>query len=197
MFDSELDAVAEFQNRFGVYLWPVGTQRKDVPLYVVQLNRRINAEEIEETINKGVLAGDLVQLADGCADTLYTLAHTINQMGRVPNVGLAQAAQLLLCEALARIEFALKDHPAMLEEKDIDRNLSYVEIIIRGVAAVYGIPLDKCFEEVHRSNMTKVWDDGEVRKDDGGKVIKPPSYSETDLQTILEKSRKPATARPK
>jgi predicted HAD superfamily Cof-like phosphohydrolase len=191
MFKNELDAVADFQTRFETELLPAGTHRKDVPLPVVQLNRRINVEELEETITKGVLAGDLVQVADGCADTLYTLAHAVNQMGRVPNAGMVQAAQLLLCEALARVDFSLKDHPAMLEEKDIDRNLSYAEIIVRGVAAVYGIPLDKCFEEVHRSNMTKIWEDGKGRKDAGGKVTKPPTYSRADLQPILEKFGQP------
>jgi predicted HAD superfamily Cof-like phosphohydrolase len=58
--------------------------------------------------------------------------------------------------------------------------------VVYGAAEAWGIPASKCFQEVHRSNMTKVWSDGTVHKREDGKVIKPPTYSPADLKSIVE-----------
>lgn len=58
--------------------------------------------------------------------------------------------------------------------------------VLLGSAVTFGIDLEPVFEEIHRSNMSKVWPDGTVRKDEGGKVIKPPTYSRADLLRVLE-----------
>ncbi len=47
--------------------------------------------------------------------------------------------------------------------------------IIAGTALVYGIPLDRVFDEVQRSNMSKFADGVNVRED--GKILKGASYS--------------------
>lgn len=53
--------------------------------------------------------------------------------------------------------------------------------VICGTAHYYGIPLDKVFAEVHRSNMTK---DG---KDENGKVLKGEHFSPPEIAEILLK----------
>lgn len=45
---------------------------------------------------------------------------------------------------------------------------------------------DAGLAEVHRSNMSKVWSDGSVRKHPNGKVMKPPSFTPPDLKGVLE-----------
>lgn len=51
-----------------------------------------------------------------------------------------------------------------------------------GFAAALGIDLDGALQEVHRSNMTKLDPaTGRPIKDAGGKVIKPPTYSQADV----------------
>lgn len=57
--------------------------------------------------------------------------------------------------------------------------------VVYGAAIEYGIPIDEVFEEIHRSNMTKLWPDGTVHKREDGKVLKPPTYSPADLQGII------------
>lgn len=41
------------------------------------------------------------------------------------------------------------------------------------------------FREVHRSNMSKFWPGGAVRRDDDGKIRKPPTFSEPDLNQFI------------
>lgn len=53
------------------------------------------------------------------------------------------------------------------------------------VSLGFGPWKDAAFEEVHRSNMSKVWSDGQVRKHRDGKVMKPSTYSPADLQSVL------------
>jgi predicted HAD superfamily Cof-like phosphohydrolase len=61
-------------------------------------------------------------------------------------------------------------------------DLSYV---ISGAAHEFGIPLDAVIDEVHRSNMTKVWSDGTVHRREDGKILKPPTYSPANVEAVL------------
>jgi len=57
--------------------------------------------------------------------------------------------------------------------------------VVLGTANAYGIDVEPFFDEVHRSNMSKVWADGSVRKDAYGKVFKPQSYSPANIEDLL------------
>jgi len=52
--------------------------------------------------------------------------------------------------------------------------------------------IDEAFEEVHRSNMAKLWEDGNFRNDANGKTMKPPTWTAPDLKSILEKHLSPS-----
>lgn len=71
---------------------------------------------------------------------------------------------------------------SMLEMADALTDILYV---VYGAGHAFGIDLDECFDEVHRSNMTKLGEDGRplYRKD--GKVMKGPNYEEPDLSQFL------------
>lgn len=57
--------------------------------------------------------------------------------------------------------------------------------VIYGAAHAYGIPIYEVFQEVHRSNMTKVWPDGVNRRREDGKTLKPDSYSPANINAVL------------
>lgn len=57
--------------------------------------------------------------------------------------------------------------------------------VIYGTALVYGIDLDEVLAEVHRSNMSKLGEDGKPLRRHDGKILKGPNYSPPDLQPIL------------
>jgi len=63
--------------------------------------------------------------------------------------------------------------------------LTDILYVVYGAGHAFGINLDKCFDEVQRSNMTKVMPDGKVVKNAEGKVMKPETYEEPNLQEVL------------
>lgn len=69
----------------------------------------------------------------------------------------------------------------IVEVADALTDLLYV---VYGAGHAYGIDLDKCFAEVHRSNMTK-FPNGKAIKNEAGKVIKPESYEPPNLKKVL------------
>jgi predicted HAD superfamily Cof-like phosphohydrolase len=63
--------------------------------------------------------------------------------------------------------------------------LADIIYIACGTAVAYGIPLDLVFAEVHRSNMSKLGDDGKPIYREDGKVLKGPNYSPPTIIPIL------------
>jgi predicted HAD superfamily Cof-like phosphohydrolase len=63
--------------------------------------------------------------------------------------------------------------------------LADIIYIVCGTAVSYGIPLDKVFEEVHRSNMAKLVDGKPLYREDG-KVMKPQGWTPPDIKTALK-----------
>lgn len=65
--------------------------------------------------------------------------------------------------------------------------LADIIYIAYGTAVAYGIPMDRVFAEVHRSNMSKLGEDGKPIYRDDGKVLKPSTWSPPDIRGILGK----------
>lgn len=86
----------------------------------------------------------------------------------------------LIDEELNELSDAMMNED-IVEVADALTDLLYV---IYGAGHAYGIDLDRCFAEVHRSNMSK-FVDGKFIKDANGKVLKPKTYSPPDLTFLL------------
>lgn len=67
--------------------------------------------------------------------------------------------------------------------------LTDIAYLIYGTAIEFGIDLNACFAEVHRSNMSKLGADGKPIFREDGKVLKGPSYSPPDLAKVLGVAR--------
>jgi phosphoribosyl-ATP pyrophosphohydrolase len=72
-----------------------------------------------------------------------------------------------------------EDLPAFAKEVC---DMVYVAV---GTLVSYGVSFDKCFAEVHRSNMSKLGEDGHAIYNAYGKVIKGPFYSPANLRRII------------
>ena len=72
----------------------------------------------------------------------------------------------------------------LIEVADALADLIYIAC---GTAVAYGIPLDKVFAEVHRSNMAKLVDGKPIYREDG-KVMKPEGWQPPDIEGVLKKS---------
>jgi len=72
----------------------------------------------------------------------------------------------------------------LVEVADALMDILYVTY---GACLAFGIPVSACFEEVQRSNMSKLGEDGRPVYDvETGKVLKGPNYSPPDLAPILK-----------
>ena len=79
------------------------------------------------------------------------------------------------------------DKADLVEVADALTDILYV---VYGAGHAFGIDLDACFHEVHRSNMSKLAEDGTVIKRADGKVLKGPNYSPPNLVPIILEPRK-------
>ena len=71
----------------------------------------------------------------------------------------------------------------LLEVADALTDLLYVTY---GAGHAFGINLDKCFDEVQNSNMSKLDKNGKPIYNDKGKVMKGPNYFAPDLSKIVK-----------
>ena len=83
----------------------------------------------------------------------------------------------LIKEELDELKAAMNSKD-LLEVADALTDLLYVTY---GAGHAFGIDLDKCFEEVQNSNMSKLGDDGKPIYNEFGKVMKGPNYLKPNL----------------
>lgn len=84
----------------------------------------------------------------------------------------------------------IKNHPKYDKGFDINRlakELSDLLYVVYGTAAAYGIPIDDVYREVHRSNMSKLGDDGKPEYREDGKILKSKNYQPPDIEAVLRK----------
>ena len=87
----------------------------------------------------------------------------------------------LIKEELDELSEAMKNNN-LLEVADALTDILYVTY---GAGHAFGIDLDKCFEEVQNSNMSKLDENGKPIYNDAGKVMKGPSYFKPDLSKFV------------
>ena len=63
--------------------------------------------------------------------------------------------------------------------------LTDILYVTYGAGHAFGINLDKCFNEVQESNMSKLDQDGKPIFNEHGKVMKGPNYFKPDLSKFL------------
>ena len=87
----------------------------------------------------------------------------------------------LIKEELEELKDAMKNND-LLEVADALTDILYVTY---GAGHAFGIDLDKCFEEVQNSNMSKLGKDGKPIYNENGKVMKGPDYFKPDLKKFI------------
>ena len=87
----------------------------------------------------------------------------------------------LIKEELQELNEAMKKRD-LLEVADALTDILYVTY---GAGHAFGINLDKCFEEVQNSNMSKLDENGKPIYNEAGKVMKGPNYFKPDLSKFI------------
>ena len=87
----------------------------------------------------------------------------------------------LIKEELEELKIAMENND-ILEVADALTDILYVTY---GAGHAFGIDLDKCFEEVQNSNMSKLDKDGRPIYNELGKVMKGPKYFKPNLTKFV------------
>ena len=87
----------------------------------------------------------------------------------------------MIAEELGELKLAMKNND-LLEVADALTDILYVTY---GAGHAFGIDLDKCFEEVQNSNMSKLDENGKPIYNELGKVMKGPNYFRPDLSKFV------------
>jgi len=87
----------------------------------------------------------------------------------------------LIKEELEELKIAMESKD-LLEVADALTDILYVTY---GAGHAFGIDLDKCFEEVQNSNMSKLGEDGKPIYNESGKVMKGPKYFKPNLTKFV------------
>ena len=87
------------------------------------------------------------------------------------------------------IEEELKELKYAIENKDLIETIDALTDILYvtyGAGHAFGVNLDKCFEEVQKSNMSKLGEDGKPIFNENGKVMKGPKYFKPNISKFVE-----------
>ena len=87
----------------------------------------------------------------------------------------------LIKEEFEELSIAM-DNKDLLEVADALTDILYVTY---GAGHAFGIDLDKCFDEVQNSNMSKLDENGKPIYNENGKVMKGPNYFKPDLSKFI------------
>ena len=92
---------------------------------------------------------------------------------------------------LSLIQEELDELNKAISEKDILEvadALTDILYVTYGAGHAFGIDLDKCFNEVQKSNMSKLGKDGKPIYNEYGKVMKGPDYFKPNLRKFISQS---------
>ena len=112
---------------------------------------------------------------------METFNQEIKEKAGFPNEKITSLRYDLIKEELEELKTAI-DSKDIKEAADALTDILYVTY---GAGHAFGINLDKCFEEVQNSNMSKLGSDSKPIYNDKGKVMKGPKYFKPDLDKFL------------
>jgi len=112
---------------------------------------------------------------------MQTFGQEVKSKPSFPNDKIIKLRYELIEEELSELQAAIKDKD-ITEVADALTDILYVTY---GAGHSFGINLDRCFEEVQNSNMSKLGDDGKPIFNEAGKVMKGPNYYKPNLKKYL------------
>jgi len=112
---------------------------------------------------------------------METFGQEIKEQADFPNQKIQDLRYDLIKEELEELQVALQEKNL----KEVADALTDILYVTYGAGHAFGIDLDKCFEEVQSSNMSKLDDNGKPIYDRNGKVMKGPNYFKPNLEKIL------------
>ena len=112
---------------------------------------------------------------------MNTFGQEVKNNPEFPDKKIVELRKKLIDEEFNELKEAIDDNNIV----EVADALTDILVVTYGAGVAFGINLDKCFEEVHRSNMSKLSEDGKPIYNEYGKVMKGPNYSPPNLKKFL------------
>ena len=112
---------------------------------------------------------------------MLTFGQEVRTKASFPNDKITKLRIDLIREELSELEEAIEKK----DIKEVADALTDILYVTYGAGHAFGINLDKCFEEVQNSNMSKLGSDGKPIYNESGKVMKGPDYFKPNLNKFV------------
>ena len=113
---------------------------------------------------------------------MQTFGQKVKNKAEFPEEKIIKLRYDLIEEELSELKEAIQQKN-LTEVADALTDILYVTY---GAGHAFGIDLDKCFEEVQNSNMSKLDNDGKPIYNENGKVMKGPNYFKPNLNKFIK-----------
>ena len=118
---------------------------------------------------------------DSVKKFMKTFGQEVKEKAEFPSSKITSLRYDLISEELSELKEAINNE----DIKEVADALTDILYVTYGAGHAFGINLDKCFEEVQSSNMSKLGKDGKPIYNDKGKVMKGPNYFKPNLNKIV------------
>ena len=112
---------------------------------------------------------------------MQTFGQEVRTNASFPNDKIINLRIDLIREELSELKEAIEKK----DIKEVADALTDILYVTYGAGHAFGINLDKCFEEVQNSNMSKLDENGKPIYNEHGKVMKGPNYFKPDLSKFV------------
>ena len=112
---------------------------------------------------------------------MKTFGQEVKEKAGFPSDKITSLRYELINEELEELKEAIINR----DIKEVADALTDILYVTYGAGHAFGINLDKCFEEVQNSNMSKLGNDGKPIYNELGKVMKGPNYFEPNLKKFV------------
>jgi len=112
---------------------------------------------------------------------MQTFGQEVKTVASFPNDKIVNLRLDLIREELSELKEAIEKK----DIKEVADALTDILYVTYGAGHAFGINLDKCFEEVQNSNMSKLGSDGKPIYNEHGKVMKGPDYFKPNLTKFV------------
>ena len=118
---------------------------------------------------------------DSVRKFMKTFGQEVKEKAEFPSDKITSLRYDLISEELSELKEAINKK----DIKEVADALTDILYVTYGAGHAFGINLDKCFEEVQNSNMSKLGEDGKPIYNDKGKVMKGPNYFKPNLEKFF------------
>ena len=112
---------------------------------------------------------------------METFGQEVKKNASFPDKKIQELRIKLIEEEFLELKEAIKNK----DIKEVADALTDILYVTYGAGHAFGIDLDKCFDEVQRSNMSKLGKDGKPLYSENGKVLKGPDYISPNFSKIV------------